>query len=319
LNSRPAAAPAWRRIAGIAFVSTAFLFLAYIVGGNVTALRGHDWTIRPGLLLLSLALNIGGLIWGVGVWGSLLRRIGHDVRFSVLARIWFISGLGRYIPGKIWQFVGAAQMGVPAGLPVATTVTSLAAHTGFFLIAAFLVAVYLLPATAVGGIGGIALTALRWLAPLALLAVHPVIIGGALGIASRVARRDFGRWTGTWFDGIRLVVLASIGWMLTGSALYLFVLALTPIPATAVGAVVGMNAISFVAGYLVFFVPAGLGAKEGALAALLALYLPAPVAALLAIATRVWTVAAEVIPAAILLRLPRPTTTPASAPNDIDR
>ena len=59
--------------------------------------------------------------------------------------------------------------------------------------------------------------------------------------------------------------------------------------------------MAFVAGYLVFIAPAGLGAKEGVLAALLTVHLPISSAALIAVAARLWTVVAEVFPALALL------------------
>ena len=50
--------------------------------------------------------------------------------------------------------------------------------------------------------------------------------------------------------------------------------------------------------------PAGLGAKEGALTGLLLGLLPLPVAAAVAVASRIWSAVAEVVPALIFLRGP---------------
>src|SRR5687768_17438432 len=90
-----------RRIAGVAFVAIAFLFLGSLVFRNFGDLRAQEWSVRPALLVTSLVVHIVGLVWGVGVWKVLLGRIGYAIPLTSLARIWFISGLGRYIPGKI--------------------------------------------------------------------------------------------------------------------------------------------------------------------------------------------------------------------------
>jgi hypothetical protein len=67
----------------------------------------------------------------------------------------------------------------------------------------------------------------------------------------------------------------------------------------------------------VFVAPAGLGAKEGAAAALFVLYVPAAVAALLAVATRLWSLLAELIAAAVLVRVaPGRATAAAVGPGD---
>ena len=307
---REAAAPEarrspWRRWAGTLFVTVAFIFLALYVASNLEALRAHRWSVRPGLLALSLALHVVGLWWGVYVWKLLLARLGIGVALVQLARVWFLSGLGRYIPGKIWQFVGAAHLGAAVGLPARVTVSSLVANTAFFLVGALLVSVYLLPAPIVE-LGGPLATVLPWLAPFALLLVHPAVIRFALSLASRATGGEAIAYRGGWLQGVGLVVLATIGWAITGFSLFLFIISLTPLASGAAPAIIGINALSFVIGYLVFVAPAGLGAKEGALAAMLSFFVPAPVAAVIAVAARLWTVSAEILPALVLLRIRAP-------------
>ena len=289
----------WRRAAAFLFVAAAFFFLGLLVVENVGELRNHEWDVRPGLLALSVALNITGLAWGVFVWRSVLRRMGSEVRYLSVARVWFLSGLGRYIPGKIWQFVGAAHLGGGVGIPASTTVTALAVHTGFFILGAVFLAAYLVPAS-LAGIVGPGIAALRWLAPLLLAFAHPAVIRFAARLVSRVAPAATGLvWRAGWLDGIVLTLYSAVGWLLSGIGFHLFVISLTPLPAGALPGMIGINALSFVAGYLVVIAPAGLGAKEIALAALLPASAPAPVAALLAAAARLWSIASEVLPAVV--------------------
>lgn len=304
----------WRRAFSALFVLAAFAFLGVYVARNLGQLRDFPWSPRPVLLALSVLVNVAALAWGVWVWKLLLVRVGIRIPFPALARVWFLSALGRYIPGKVWQFVGAAHLGAAAGLPPVVAVTSLAVHTGFFLVGAVLASVYFLP-VAVGNLGGIDLSLLRWLAPFLLLAVHPAVIGRGLALLHRVARRPVAAWEGSWRDGLLLLGLAMVAWGLNGLALYLFLAGLVPLPTGTAGAMIGINALSFLVGLAVFVAPAGLGAKEGALAALLTVVgLPAAVAALLAVAARLWAVVAEVAPALLLLRGARGGERPASAP-----
>src|SRR5688500_183488 len=100
----PPARKSWQRVAGLIFGAAVIAFLALFVARNLDQLRQHEWSIRPGILALAVALNIAGLAWGVAVWRRVLRRMHARVGYLQLARVWFISGLGRYIPGKIWQF-----------------------------------------------------------------------------------------------------------------------------------------------------------------------------------------------------------------------
>ncbi len=110
------------------------------------------------------------------------------------------------------------------------------------------------------------------------------------------------KWRGRWRDGVALLALSIANWLLYGVAFHLFLAAFVPLPLSAFAAVTATNALAFVVGYLAVFAPGGLGFKEGAMALLLAGLVPPAVAASLAIASRLWTVAGEVVPALLLAR-----------------
>lgn len=290
-----------RRALGALFVLAAFVFLGIFVTRDLDRVRSFDWELRPVLLATSILLHVAGLVLGVAAWKLLLGLLGHRVSLRGLARVWFLSGLGRYIPGKIWQFVGAAHLGTATRLPPIVTVTTLAAHTFFFFVGALLVGIYFVPTTALG-LSDSAAFATRAGAPLLLLLVHPAVIGRVLRLMGRLSRREIGQWQGSWAAAISVVAVAILAWAVTGFALFLFVRSLVPLEMGAAAGVIGINSVAFVAGYLVFVAPAGLGAKEGALAAMLSIYLPVSVAALIAVAARLWAVVAEVLPAMALLK-----------------
>ena len=97
--------------------------------------------------------------------------------------------------------------------------------------------------------------------------------------------------------------------MLYGVAFHLFLASFVALPLSALPAVTAMNALAFIAGYVVFFAPGGLGFKEAALTLLLSGFVPAGVAASLSVASRLWSILGEVLPAA-LLALHRPAPPP---------
>ncbi|MDQ3555802.1 MAG: lysylphosphatidylglycerol synthase domain-containing protein [Gemmatimonadota bacterium] len=287
-----------KRVLGSLLVAAALGFLVSAVARDLPRLREFPWQLHPLPLALStLALSVI-LGWGVWVWQLVLRRFGVRIPYLALCRIWFLSNLARYVPGKIWQLVGVAQLGAASGLPPAVGITSLVVQMGFTLLAAGGISLLFLPESLLPP-GSVPL--LRWLAPLLLLLVHPRLIRAALAVAERLARRPLARWSGGWHDGVLLVSMNAASWLLYGAALHLFISALVPIPSGSTAALAAMNALAFVAGYLVFVAPAGIGAKELALAGLLSALLPASVAAALALAVRLWTVVAEIIPALLLL------------------
>ncbi|MEW5930295.1 MAG: lysylphosphatidylglycerol synthase domain-containing protein [Gemmatimonadota bacterium] len=297
-----------RRLFTVLLIAAAFFYLAREIWANAAQLRSFEWEVRPGLLALSVVALVAVLLWGVAVWRMLLRHFGVEVPFRALARAWFLSNLSKYIPGVVWQFVSLAQLGPSAGLTAAASVTTLLVQMGFLLLSAWLVGAWLLPAAYAGEFAA-GLLVLRWASPLALALVHPAVVGGGLRLVERVARREVAAWGGSWAEGVKILLVSAVSWVLSGAAFYLFLASFVELPLSALPAVTAINALAWVVGYLVFFAPGGLGFKEAAMALLLGGLVPAGVAAALAVASRLWTITGEVLPALFLAR-GRPSPAP---------
>jgi len=300
-----------RRLAGrllaVTLVVAALLFLFRTITRNADQLRAFDWSVDPGLLLLSLAAHVLVLAWGVVVWHRILVHTTHQrIGLLGLERISFLSSIARYIPGKIWQFVAAAQLAGRAGIAPAAILTSLALQLGFTLLAAAVVSIATVPLPDAWPMGRAATVVLATGA--AVLLSHPTVIRFALGVLPRALHQDVIAWTGAWRESVVLLTLSIVSWLLYGGAFHLFVSSLVELPGSALLPLTGVNALSFLAGYLVFIAPAGLGARELAMTALLAPIVPSYVAAVVAILARLWTIAAELVGAAIVLVLGREKT-----------
>jgi len=290
-----------RRIGGALFVLAALLFLVLAVSRQREELRAYEWSFDARWLALSFALLLGGLIGSAIIWKRVLAAFDHDVALLPLTRIWFVSSLGRYIPGKVWQLVGVADMARALGIDAVTSITSLALYMLYATLSAVLLGVYLMPADAIPALGTPLLVA-RWAGPVALLLLHPALVRAALRLGGRLLRSELRPWSGGAADSAVLLLLCLGQWILYGAAFYAFTASLTEAPVALFPHLTASFALSFVAGYLVFFAPAGLGAKEGALALLLSGVMPLGVAATVSIGARLWTVAGEVLPALVLLR-----------------
>lgn len=303
-----------RRLLTGLLVVVAFGFLFATAARNWQDLQAYDWEIDPLLLALSIVAHVAVLAWGVLVWSRVVRCFPRsNVTVPMLMRIWFLSSAAKYIPGKIWQFVAAAQLSRDAGLPASLMLTSLVIHTGFAVLAAGAVAAATLPANLMG-LGAIP----QWIPILVAVAIaialaHPAVLRFGVGLIPRALHRDVVAWEASWLDGIRLLTLSIASWIFYGGAFYLFVTALTPLEPGVMIPLTGVNALSFLAGYLVLLAPAGLGIREAAMTVLLSPFVPTGVAAVIAILSRLWTIAAEVvgaIPALIYSRRNRPEHTP---------
>ena len=101
-------------VLGITIVGLALRSLAR----NWDQLRAQplDWSIEPGWLILSAM--VVWLMYGllIAAWRIMLTGWGRGLDFWSAARIWTVSSLGKYLPGKVWAVAGMAVMAQRAGL-----------------------------------------------------------------------------------------------------------------------------------------------------------------------------------------------------------
>jgi hypothetical protein len=291
----------WRIVQAV-LVCAAIGFLGYRVTTNMEAIRGFPWRIDPSKLAGSLVLHVGVLVFGTFVWSRVLTRFDVPaIPPSTLLRIWSTSTVARYIPGTVWQFVVGAKMAGRYSVDPLLLLASLSVHVGITLASASVVAGAMLPLYS---------ARLPWwsvlTAPVSIVLVHPKVIDGARGLLSRISRRELPRWRGGWTDGIGLLALNVLSWLTYGTAFWMLLASVSDLPLSTLPATVGIHALTFVAGYAAFFMPAGLGVRESALALLLGPYFPSGVAVTLSAFTRLWTIAAEIGTMIVSLSILRP-------------
>lgn len=289
--------------AGALLVAATAYWLGRLIVRNGAELRGYDWRVDGGLLAASVAAHVLVLAAGVWGWGRTLRHFDHPpVPGAQLQRIWFLSNLARYVPGKVFQFLAAAQLARGTGVSGAVLLTSLLVHTGMALLGAGVLAGWTLSGGLLRGVDPRLAAGVATL--LALGAVHPAFLNALLGIVPRLLKRETIRWRGRWRDGAGLLALAVLNWSLYGVAYQLFVAALADVPWRLLPQMAGVNALSFLIGYA-SPLPGGAGLREVAMTELLRPYLPDGVAAVLSIASRLWTIAAELVGGAAAVLLAR--------------
>jgi glycosyltransferase 2 family protein len=266
-------------------------------------LQRYAWDPSWGHLLASVLAYAFALSWGVWVWKRVLRHfLMEPIPYLTLHRIWFLSSLARYIPGKIFQFVAMARLGTAFGLSPGILLTSALVQMGFTLLAALFLGTLALGGVLASGWGALGLPGLSLL--LALVGIHPRFINLLLSAIPRLLGRSVLHWGGSWKDGGVILIHSFIGWLLAGAGFALLVESLAPVPKIQWLGLAGVNALSFVAGYL-SILPGGLGLRELALTELLQPFLVPGIAAVTAVAARIVTLASEGVGAAASWALTR--------------
>lgn len=289
-----------------------WLLGAAIVGFAVRALvRNWDdlraqpleWNIEPGWLVLSAI--VVWLMYGllIAAWRTMLGAWGRGLDFWSAARIWTVSSLGKYVPGKVWAVAGMAVMaqraGVGAGPATASAIilqvlaigtgTAVAALTGWGALRAAYPgagrAVVMLLALTVVGAGvllwpGSLRRVLRWAMPAESSPAPPL---GAVG---------FG------------IAANTVAWAGYGVSLWLLARGLLPGAGLGLLRAIAVFTASYLAGFLALFAPGGIGVREGVFILMLQGPIGIGAATALAIASRLLLTVTELGAAAPFLLFP---------------
>lgn len=254
---------------------------------------GWEWILAAtALVLVTYALLIEG-------WRRVLEAWDSHLPFNVAARIWFLSNLGKYVPGNIWSLTAMGVMAkkrglsaiAAAGSSVIMQTVSLATGTAIVLVTgAKLLGQPLLVGVAVLLLVALLLSAPRFLPPLARW------VGGLIGrdiAPPSVPAKSI--WTAA--------VASAFSWLFYGIAFQLFVRGLLGAAPGELSSYIAVYTAAYILGFISPIAPAGLGVREFTLAAFmvqLGLANEAD-AALIAIAARLWLTIVELVPSGLYI------------------
>jgi glycosyltransferase 2 family protein len=263
-----------------------------------------DWRIEPGWIILSAIVVWLMYAILIAAWRRMLAAWGRGLDLWSAARIWTVSSLGKYVPGKVWAVAGMAVMAQRAGIGAGPA-------TGSAVI---------LQVLAIGtGVGVVGLTgygALRAAFPGAVtgLVVLAAASAGAIGLllwpglVDRVVR-VVAPEAGTVHPpsgAVAFGILANaVAWVGYGAALWLLARGLLPGAGLGVLPAIAVFTASYLAGFLALFAPGGIGVREGVFILMLQGPIGIGAATALAIASRLLLTVTELGAAVPFLLFPR--------------
>ncbi|WP_170990867.1 lysylphosphatidylglycerol synthase domain-containing protein [Herbidospora galbida] len=261
------------------------------------SLRQVGWSTA---ILAAVLASIGGLPGFFG-WRMLLAGLGTRLSLPVAARVFFLAGITRYLPGGVWPAVAHAAMARPLGAPAARLAGAFVASQGLGVVAGLVVGLVALPWLVAADPLWWALLPLLGAALLPLLA--PGLFGRLLGTAQRILRRGEGRPVVLPDRRTLLAVtgLMTLGWLISGLHVGLLAVALGAPPGGALSVGIGGFALSTVAGIFTLVMPSGLGPREVVLGLTLATLLTGPGLITLVALSRVLITVVDVVSTAVVL------------------
>lgn len=241
------------------------LFAARSLLTNWHELRAQplQWRIQPAWLVLS-----AGVVWLmyallIVAWRTLLAGWGQHLDGWTAARIWTVSSLGKYLPGKVWAIAGMAVMSQRVGVaPWAATGSAMVLQVlaiGSGAAVAGITGRHALEAAHPGARTVLALLVGSALVGIALLLWPPVLRRLLRLAAPEAEARGAPAAAGLGFG----LVANLVAWVGYGAALWLLARGLLPDAGLRLAPAVAVFTASYLAGFLALFAPGGLGVREG--------------------------------------------------------
>lgn len=295
----------YKKVLPAIFVVAALGFGYVAIRRNGDAVWATLGAAAPGWVVAATAAGGAGLLASFLAWCGVARSLGAELPKGAAFGIFFVSQLGKYLPGAVWPVAAQYDIGRrlgtrPNALPSAGLIT-----LGFGVAGACSLA---------AGAGNVVGVPVWW------LVLIPVIVlsrPSALTDAMNSILTRLGRQSGLPTMTVRQAWRA-MGWSVASAALLgLQVLMISIAMSEGRGAdedliraAVAGFALALVAGIIAVPAPAGVGVRDGVLVAALAESMPMPSALAAAVAARVLLTATDVLFGIIALSwLPRRSST----------
>ncbi len=270
----------WRPLLTGLLLAPALGWIAWNAYRNWGTLSGSSWTPRPVLLAASLAVFSAAffaVLWG---WGRIVGHVAGFGRFFPNARVYALSNLPRRIPGPFWYMLGRVHLYRAEGVAPTETLVATVLEILLLITTGAVTALLAQPFSQTHHPVQVGLTASLFL--VALLLLQPAVFNH---IAHSLLKRMGGNGpVAVTYRGLGLPALAYfLGWVLTGTSLFLAARAVVSLPWARLPETIGLWAISGTIGLLTSLFLFGLAVREVALSLLLAAYIPQPLAVAVAV------------------------------------
>lgn len=241
--------------------------LALVAAGFVVRTLVSQWDdvrdaldeARAGWLVFAGVLAAAGMTAIALPWRRALRLLGGDLAMDETIARYYVGEIGKYVPGGVWPVVGRGELARRAGVSRGAAYGSVALSLAALYLAAMFLVVLGLPAIVGDGDPGGELWVVALL-PLGIVGLHHAVLDRVRGVGEKALRRRIDVTIPPWKDSLGLIVLYVPSWLLIGTATWAV--------ARGLGQDVGWldiapaAVLSWVVGFVLVFVPGGVGVRE---------------------------------------------------------
>jgi glycosyltransferase 2 family protein len=272
-----------------------------------------EWQVQPLPVATGLFLMLLASLATAPLWLIIYRGLGGRIGTLDGSRIFLVTNIGKYLPGKVMHAAGRVALLQERGQSSSIGVTSVLVELALSLLGAALVSILSIPVLLREQ--GLAehLTLITWISylalPAGLIGLHPRVVGPVLRYASA---RLPGKGTElcTELPPYRTILVLLVAYVVlwVTMSIALFATSHTVVDSLHwehLPAVSGIVALSYLFGLAVPIAPAGLGAREGLMTLLLSTMMPTPAAVVTSLLYRIVSIVAELLAAGLSIVLAR--------------
>jgi uncharacterized membrane protein YbhN (UPF0104 family) len=299
-----------KNIASFTIIAVIFFFLGLYIYVNWAQIRDYEWNVNYQMLLLSLALLcVPFFMMAIG-WYLILWCLHSSVNAIECVKIYTLSQLARYIPGKIFMFVGRVMMAERLGVKKSISALSVFFEAIISTAGAFFATLILYLFTSKVQIAWLNPYWIGFLIAAGLMAMNPKLLNTVLHKIYQLRyKNDFG-FPSIEFRYYKIILLCLyyiIIWVLMAASFYLLIISFSE-SLTGVKAFFDITCvflISWIIGFLSILTPGGLGVREGVMTIGLGKFLPLQFVSIMVIVSRIWLTIGELLVVAIAYVMPK--------------
>lgn len=277
----------------ILIIGAVLFFFARTLIMNWDKVAAYDWKFNYPLLVVSGVIYCFLLFVLAYAWHMIFKILGEKPRAKATIRIYILSLATKFIPGTVWQYLSQIALCKKEGIPRTKTLVSQVIDTGMFIassLAVVLLSLFFWGSETVD-FTYILLMIILTIIILAVLSspLPKKLLNFGLGML-KVPPVDFNI---NFYSLLPILILRIVVCILQGITFFMFISSLQDTSMTLLPAMIGIFSIGWLAGYVSFFAPSGIGIREGVFTLLLSNFMPLPIAVAVSILSRVWIMLAE--------------------------
>jgi len=276
------------------------VFLVSYVIENWNKISEFEYEISWVFLTLSFLFLLGSLFFLPLALQNIVKVLGYEISIRKMCLILFYSQIAKYLPGGIWGYVGRVYLYKKEGMNAHDASTCVFLETLLVLLSGIFIfflsfwfldktpSIKWMPIKYIHEIGIFGLIILLFL-------IHPKILNFLWGLIPTRFRKDSLKFDYSYFSLFKPGLFLVFFWLGVGGGFWLLIRSFFCINPYLLPITTGAYVLAWVVGFLAFFTPGGLGAREAVLVLSLNLYLPISISAVTAASARIWWVIGELI------------------------